>query len=272
MNYHAAVLNNVPAGSFKWDKFVRSSLASSIVGFMRGGNDVSLSSLKAATVVSIVFDYTAGPSCQRVVSPSAGSKGATARFEHVVVVPPHWQAGRPASPCPQRPASPPPPRQPSPPWHRAAMLSSPPHSCEPSGLLRPPIEIRRLPLLLCCSPRSSSGRQRIKGALGCNAIVQGMEELREEPVEQGDTSRSERKAIASVYSIPPQSPRGDSTVKVEYEYPYSVLAHPCQVGHNRSYDGLGASRFSRRDTPSPGWSSGQLKQASTDCNRGTVRI
>ena len=35
---------DMPAGSFRCDKFVRSSLASSMAGFMRGGREALLSS------------------------------------------------------------------------------------------------------------------------------------------------------------------------------------------------------------------------------------
>ena len=46
----------MPAGSLRCDKFVRSSLASSMAGFMRGGREALLSSWSAAKVVWIVFD------------------------------------------------------------------------------------------------------------------------------------------------------------------------------------------------------------------------
>lgn len=45
----------IPAGSFRCDKFVKSSLASSMAGFISGGREALLSSCKAATVVSMVF-------------------------------------------------------------------------------------------------------------------------------------------------------------------------------------------------------------------------
>lgn len=45
----------IPAGSFKWDRFVRSSLASSIVGFINGGRLESESSSNAAAVISTFF-------------------------------------------------------------------------------------------------------------------------------------------------------------------------------------------------------------------------
>jgi hypothetical protein len=48
---------NIPAGSFKCDKFVRSSLASSIVGFMSGGSLELLSICSASCVVSIILDF-----------------------------------------------------------------------------------------------------------------------------------------------------------------------------------------------------------------------
>ena len=47
-----------PAGSFKWDKLVRSSLASNIVGFINGGSEVSEPSWRAASVVSTVLVCT----------------------------------------------------------------------------------------------------------------------------------------------------------------------------------------------------------------------
>ena len=47
----------LPAGSFKYDRFVRSSLASSMVGFMSGGRLGLESSCSAATVVSNVRLY-----------------------------------------------------------------------------------------------------------------------------------------------------------------------------------------------------------------------
>ena len=48
---------NVPAGSFKCERFVRSSLASSIVGFISGGR-LAPSDWSSATVVSMVFAYS----------------------------------------------------------------------------------------------------------------------------------------------------------------------------------------------------------------------
>lgn len=47
---------DMPAGSLRCDRFVRSSLASSMAGFIRGGREALLSSWRAAMVVSIVFD------------------------------------------------------------------------------------------------------------------------------------------------------------------------------------------------------------------------
>lgn len=47
-----------PAGSFRWDKFVRSSLASSMAGFIKGGRFGLLSTCSSACVVSTVFVYT----------------------------------------------------------------------------------------------------------------------------------------------------------------------------------------------------------------------
>lgn len=35
------MLGSSPAGSFRWDRLVRSSLASSIVGFINGGSEGS---------------------------------------------------------------------------------------------------------------------------------------------------------------------------------------------------------------------------------------
>lgn len=47
----------VPAGSFKYERFVRSSLASRIVGFIGGGRRGLESSCNAATVVSSARVY-----------------------------------------------------------------------------------------------------------------------------------------------------------------------------------------------------------------------
>ena len=49
---------DIPAGSLRWDKLVRSSLASNMEGFMRGGRVVSLSRCNVANVVSTHFDYS----------------------------------------------------------------------------------------------------------------------------------------------------------------------------------------------------------------------
>lgn len=48
--------NIVPAGSLRWDRFVKSSLASSMVGFIRGGRDES-PFWRASAVTSTVFSY-----------------------------------------------------------------------------------------------------------------------------------------------------------------------------------------------------------------------
>lgn len=48
----------LPAGSLRWDRLVRSSLASSIAGFIKGGMEELLSSCSAASVVSTVRDYS----------------------------------------------------------------------------------------------------------------------------------------------------------------------------------------------------------------------
>jgi hypothetical protein len=45
----------IPAGSLRCDKFVKSSLASSILGFIRGGSFGLLSSARASAVVSMVL-------------------------------------------------------------------------------------------------------------------------------------------------------------------------------------------------------------------------
>jgi hypothetical protein len=45
----------VPAGSFRWDRFVRSSLASSMAGFISGGRLSSLPVWMADSVVTTVF-------------------------------------------------------------------------------------------------------------------------------------------------------------------------------------------------------------------------
>ena len=47
-----------PAGSFKCDRLVKSSLASSIAGFINGGRFGLLSSRSSAWVVSIVRDWS----------------------------------------------------------------------------------------------------------------------------------------------------------------------------------------------------------------------
>ena len=46
----------LPAGSLRWERFVRSSLASRMAGFIKGGRDASWPSCRTATVVSTVFD------------------------------------------------------------------------------------------------------------------------------------------------------------------------------------------------------------------------
>ena len=50
-------LGTVPAGSFRCDKFVRSSLASRMVGFIRGGSEASEPFCRASKATSTVFDY-----------------------------------------------------------------------------------------------------------------------------------------------------------------------------------------------------------------------
>ena len=47
----------LPAGSFRCERFVKSSEASSIVGFIKGGKFELLSSDKASRVVSTVLVY-----------------------------------------------------------------------------------------------------------------------------------------------------------------------------------------------------------------------
>lgn len=49
------LLDDGPAGSFRCDRFVKSSLASSIAGFIRGGKEEVESSWSVARVVSTVF-------------------------------------------------------------------------------------------------------------------------------------------------------------------------------------------------------------------------
>ena len=39
---------DIPAGSLRWDKFVKSSLASSIAGFIKGGREGSFEFCKAS--------------------------------------------------------------------------------------------------------------------------------------------------------------------------------------------------------------------------------
>jgi hypothetical protein len=46
---------SVPAGSLRCDRFVKSSLASSMVGFIKGGSFELLGSARASSVVSIFF-------------------------------------------------------------------------------------------------------------------------------------------------------------------------------------------------------------------------
>lgn len=46
-------VNDLPAGSFRCERFVKSSLASSIVGFIKGGSFELLESARASSVVSI---------------------------------------------------------------------------------------------------------------------------------------------------------------------------------------------------------------------------
>lgn len=48
----------LPAGSLRCERFVKSSLASRIEGFIRGGKVVSLSSWRVARFVVIVLDYS----------------------------------------------------------------------------------------------------------------------------------------------------------------------------------------------------------------------
>jgi hypothetical protein len=55
----------VPAGSFKWDRLVKSSLASSMAGFISGGRLGSLPVCTADRVVSIVFFCVVH--CQRLL-------------------------------------------------------------------------------------------------------------------------------------------------------------------------------------------------------------
>jgi len=45
----------VPAGSFRWERFVKSSLASSIAGFMSGGREASLPFCRASSEISADF-------------------------------------------------------------------------------------------------------------------------------------------------------------------------------------------------------------------------
>lgn len=46
----------IPAGSLRWDRFVKSSLASSIVGFIKGGSEGSFPFCRASTETSTVLD------------------------------------------------------------------------------------------------------------------------------------------------------------------------------------------------------------------------
>lgn len=47
------VVGDLPAGSLRWERFVKSSLASSIVGFIRGGREALFACVNASSVVSI---------------------------------------------------------------------------------------------------------------------------------------------------------------------------------------------------------------------------
>lgn len=47
------VFDDLPAGSLRWERFVRSSLASSIVGFIRGGREALFACVNASSVASI---------------------------------------------------------------------------------------------------------------------------------------------------------------------------------------------------------------------------
>lgn len=77
-------MSTVPAGSLRWERFVRSSLDSSSVGFMSGGREPLLSSCKADNVVSTVFDL--GAAVSKALLP--------VRVERLI--PLHPQVGRPA--------------------------------------------------------------------------------------------------------------------------------------------------------------------------------
>ena len=52
------IVQGIPAGSFRCERFVKSSLASNMVGFIRGGRLAFESSSKSAAASSIVFVYT----------------------------------------------------------------------------------------------------------------------------------------------------------------------------------------------------------------------
>jgi hypothetical protein len=115
---------SIPAGSFKWDKFVKSSLASSMAGFISGGRFGSLPVLMPFKVVSTVFF------CE--VASSAGALPYCPWPLLVVCcVPRHSQAGRPASPCRRQSACRRAPRQPSRLSGRAAMPGCRSRRCAP---------------------------------------------------------------------------------------------------------------------------------------------
>ncbi len=79
----------LPAGSLRWERFVKSSLASSIVGFMSGGNEGSLPDCKASreTSTSLVCNAAA------LVSDRNARRGARGPEERM-----GQQKGEPTSP------------------------------------------------------------------------------------------------------------------------------------------------------------------------------
>lgn len=56
----ASIQACIPAGSFRWERLVRSSLASSMEGFINGGKDGLFGSWSSACVVSTIFVYGCG--------------------------------------------------------------------------------------------------------------------------------------------------------------------------------------------------------------------
>jgi len=119
-----AVGASIPAGSLRWDKLVKSSLASSMAGFISGGKLGSLPVWMARRVVSTVFF------CAVHRQPWVLHVWAWPLLV-VWCVPRRSRAGTPASPCPPQSACRQPRRQPSRRWGRAAMPGCRSRRCAP---------------------------------------------------------------------------------------------------------------------------------------------